>query len=285
MGYKGKLVRLFDRPGGRFLLGTAATVVARRVSHQDIKIAYVDACWTCRTGAQFVHYGAAFPRASENIQEWKKQTHRYASETRDHWLRFYEPKEGDTIIDVGAGHGEDTFTFSRLAGKTGRVIAIEAHPLSFKALQNFCRLNHLDNVTPIHLALMDKSGSVSIIESESWMENRVASDGEPASSTTAPAGTLDDLCRKLGIEEVSFLKMNIEGAERFALVGAEETMPRIQHICVACHDFRANQGHGEHFRTSAFAEQSLATHGFVLYFRSDDPRDYVRDQISGLRNI
>lgn len=284
MGYKAKIVHLLDHPGGRFLLGTVATTVARRVSHQDIKISYVDGCWTCRTGAQSLHYGAAFPCASENIQEWRKQTQRYTPETRDHWLRFYEPEEGDTIIDVGAGHGEDTFTFSRLAGKTGRVIAIEAHPLSFKALENFCRLNHLENVTPVHLALMDKPGSVRIIESEHWMENRVASDGEPASSTTAPAGTLDDLCRKLGIEQISFLKMNIESAERHALLGAEETMPRVRHICVACHDFRADHGHGEQFRTRAFVERFLAEHRFQAQWRLDDQRDYIRDQISGLRD-
>ena len=205
------------------------------------------------------------------------------SETRDFWLQYYEPKEGDTIVDVGAGHGENALAFSRAVGKSGRVIAVEAHPLSFKALRTFCRLNRLSNVTSVHLALMDKPGKVHIIESESWRENSVAVNGNSTSGIAVPAGTLDDLCLKEKIEEISFLKMNIEGAERYALPGAKTTMPRIGHICIACHDFRANQGHGEEFRTRAFVDRFLVEHGFELASRPDDPRDYIRDHVYGLR--
>lgn len=259
-------------------------MAARRLSRLDVKIAYTAGQWTRRIGAQRFLDGPNFIYIPENFQQWRQQTEHYASETRDYWLRFYEPKEGDTIIDVGAGHGEDTLTFSRLVGKTGRVIAIEAHPLSFKALKNFCRLNQLDNVAPVHLALMDEPGSVHIIESEIWLENRVTSNGEPPSSMTVPAGTLDDLCRRLGVREISFLKMNIEGAESYALLGAVETMPRIRHVCIACHDFRADQGHGDQFRTRAFVEQLLGNQGFTASFRLDDPRDYIRDQVSGSKS-
>lgn len=281
MSVRGALVRFLDHPGGRFILAKTASAFAQHITRSDVQIAYKNGQWRRCIGASVESVGPHFAYSRQVFREWRQQIENYAAETRDYWLRFYEPKEGDTIIDVGAGHGEDTFTFSRLVGKTGRVIAIEAHPLSFNALKNFCRLNNLDNVAPVHLALMDKPGSVHIVESESWMENRVTSNGEPASSMTVPAGTLDDLCRELGIREISFLKMNIEGAERYALLGAEETMPRIQHICVACHDFRANQGHGEHFHTRAFVEQLLSNQGFTLSFRPDDPRDYIRGQVFG----
>ena len=281
MSIRGAFVRLLDHPGGRFILAKTASASAQRITRSDVHIAYNNGQWTRRIGASVESIGPNFAYTRQIFREWRRQIENYAAETRDYWLRFYEPKEGDTIIDVGAGHGEDTFTFSRGVGKTGRVIAIEAHPLSFNALKNFCRLNHLDNVTPVHLALMDKPGSVRIIESESWLENRVTSNGEPASSMTVPAGTLDDLCRKLGIQEIPFLKMNIEGAERYALLGAEQTMPRIRHICVACHDFRANQGHGEQFRTRLLVEQLLGNRGFTLSSRPDDPRDYIRDQVFG----
>ena len=53
------------------------------------------------------------------------------------------------------------------------MIAIEAHPLSYTILKNFCRLNHLTNVTALQVALMDKPGKVRIVESESsWTEMR-----------------------------------------------------------------------------------------------------------------
>ena len=284
MSLRGAIVRFLDHPGGRFILAKAASASAQRITRSDVQIAYHQGQWTRRIGASVESVGPNFAYTREVFRSWRDRIEAYAAETRDYWLRFYEPKEGDTIIDVGAGQGEDALTFSRLVGKTGRIIAIEAHPLSFKALKKFCQLNELSNVTPVHLALMDKPGEVRIIESESWMENRVTSNGEPGSSMAAPAGTLDDLCRKLGIREISFLKMNIEGAERYALPGAEKTMPHIRHICVACHDFRADQGHGEEFRTRSFAERILANEGFAIEDRADDPRDYIRDQIWGRRS-
>ncbi|MFI5096536.1 MAG: FkbM family methyltransferase [Candidatus Acidiferrales bacterium] len=207
----------------------------------------------------------------------------YVSDAKDFWLQHYSPREGDVIVDVGAGRGEDTLTFSRAVGRTGRVIAIEAHPLSFAFLKSFCRLNRLANVTSLHLALMDKPGTVRIAESESsWMENAIEC-GEGSSGVPVQAVTFDSVCKEQGLKDIAFLKMNIEGAERYALPGMEPVLPRIRQICVACHDFRADMGHGEQFRTRAFVEQFLTAHGFRVASRWDDPRDYVRDHVFGLR--
>ena len=49
----------------------------------------------------------------------------------DTWYAFDQPMEGNTIIDVGAGIGEDAVVFSKLVGLSGRVVAIEAHPGTF----------------------------------------------------------------------------------------------------------------------------------------------------------
>ncbi len=282
MGYRGNLVRLLDRPGGRFALGGIATIASRHIARSDVKIGYTHGKWTARIGANLITIGPRFTYVPEAFQKWQERAEQYATETRDFWLQFYEPKEGDTIIDVGAGQGENTFAFSRAVGKSGLVIAIEAHPLSFKALKSFCRLNHLSNVTPIHVALMDKPGKVCIAEAKSWKENSVVN-GNCVFGMTVQAGTLDDLCLKEGIRDIAFLKMNIEGAERYALPGAENTMACVRHVCVACHDFRANQGHGEQFRTRAFVEAFLVHHGFTVSSRPDDPRDYIRDHVYGLR--
>jgi FkbM family methyltransferase len=281
LGYKKALIRLFDRPGGRFVLGKVATVVGRRISRTNITVEYVDGRWIRRIESCLIPGSPQFDYSYQSFCPWE-QKKEYASETWDYWLRFYRPSEGDTIIDVGAGHGEDTLTFSRVVGASGRVIAIEAHPLCFDGLKNFCRRNRLSNVQPVCLALMDKPGEVRLAESESWAENHVAFD-EDSSGITVPSGTLDDLCAQQGITDIAFLKMNIEGAERRALLGAKLTMPRIRQICVACHDFRSNQGHGEYFRTRIFVERFLSESGFVLCSRPDDPRDYVRDHVFGFR--
>jgi len=251
---------------------------------EDVEIAYVEGLWTHRVGPLFFPDGPRFNYTPPDFDSWKGQLERYVSETNEFWLQHYHPQEGDVVIDVGAGRGEDTLTFSRGVGETGRVIAIEAHPLSFAILKNFCRLNQLSNVTLLQLALMDKPGTVRIAESESsWMENAIEY-GDGSSGIPVRATTLNDVCEDQGLKDIAFLKMNIEGAERYALLGMEPVIQHIRQICVACHDFRSDHGDGEEFRTRGLVEQFLVEHGFTLASRPNDPRDYVRDHVFGLRH-
>lgn len=261
-------------------MGKIATRVIRGAD--ELEIAYLNGLWTRRAGRYFVPDSPTFEYTYDDFGKWKGIIDHYVADAEDFWLRHYQPKERDVILDVGAGRGEDTLAFSKAVGKTGRVVAIEAHPLSFAILKSFCMLNRLTNVTALQLALMDKPGKVRIVESNSsWMENAVEY-GNPSSGIDVTAGTLTEVCKQQGIEDIAFLKMNIEGAERYALRGMTSVMPRIRQICVACHDFRYELGHGEQFRTRAFVESFLIEHGFEIVSRFDDPRDYVRDHIFGI---
>jgi FkbM family methyltransferase len=276
------MIRLLDRPGGRLLLRTMAMRNIRQAGGSDISVDYINGLWTHRVGSDFFPDGFVFEYARADFESWKSQMERCSADTREYWLRHYDPREGDVIVDVGAGRGEDTVTFSRVVGKTGRVIAIEAHPLSFSILKSFCQLNRLANVTALHVALMDKAGIARIVESSSgWMENEVVRDETRRGQIRS--ATLDKVCEEQGIRDIAFVKMNIEGADRYALSGAHAMMPRIRQICVACHDFRADIDHRDHLRTRNFVEQFLTRHGFTLASRQDDPREYVRDHVFGFR--
>jgi FkbM family methyltransferase len=283
LSYKRLIVRLLDRPGGRFLLGKAATFYFRGHAGDHIEIVYRLGLWTRRINSDFFPDSASFDYTFQDFNLWKQQMERNVADTEEHWLYQYRPTIGDVVVDVGAGRGEDTITFSRAVGKTGRVIAIEAHPVSFAILQNFCRLNGLTNVIPLHVAVMDKRGEARIVESgSSWLENSVAP-VNGVSGTSVPSRTLDDICVEYGVERISFLKMNIEGSERYALRGMREILPRVRQICVACHDFRSDAGDGEGFRTRTFVQQCLETSGFTVRSRQGDERDYVRDHVFGVR--
>jgi FkbM family methyltransferase len=283
LSYRNAVIRLLDRPGGRFLLGKLATGYLKRIGGDGIELLYADRMWARRVGRNFFPDGRRFEYTFADFDIWRRQAEVYESDTREYWLRYYKPKEGDVVVDVGAGRGEDTLTLSKGVGKTGRVIAIEAHPGTYAILKSFCRLNGLSNVTVLQVAVMDKPGTVRIMESESsWTENAIDRSGK-ASDIEVGAATLEEVWREQGLREVAFLKMNIEGAERYALVGMGSLMQHTQQICVACHDFRSELGHGEEFRTRAFVEQFLKGHGFTIMSRSDDPRAYVRDHIFGVR--
>jgi len=282
MTIKKKIIALLDRRGLRPLLGKLATSYARTQSGADVEV-YYDGLWMHRVGKQFFPHGPRFTYNRDTLAALKDQPDRYRNDAHDFWFQHSMPQKGGVIVDVGAGRGEDAMAFSQAVGETGRVIAIEAHPLSFQILKRYCELNGLSNVTCLHLAAMDQPGTVTIEDAEIWEETAVGK-GAATNGTVVRATTLDEICEKEGVKDISLLKINIEGAERYALPGMERTLPFVRTICVSCHDFRSERGDGENFRTRAFTEKFLNDRGFQLASRPDDSRDYVRDHVFGLRD-
>lgn len=276
------LIKLLDRPGGRTILGAVATRYAQSTTRADIEIRYVEGLWVHRVGEYSCPSSPIFQYFADSFAKSLNQARDEVATAKDYWFQHYNPQDGDVIIDIGAGCGEDALAFSRAVGDAGRVIAVEAHPLTFKTLELFCRLNRLANTTPIWLALMGKSGSVSTVESDNW-EGHAVEWAQMPSRGSVTASTLDALCQSEGISDIAFLKLNIEGAELEAIHGMQATIKRIKAICIACHDFRADRGDGEHFRTRAIIEKFLQENGFSLASRPHDARPYVRDHVYGFR--
>lgn len=281
MTLKRLFVRFLDRPGGRNILGLFATRQAQRITGTDIEI-FHNGIWAFRYNKYCYPLDEVFNYYAGSYQNMITYADNCIINAHDYWYKYYVPREGDIIVDVGAGKGEDVAAFSQDVGKSGRVIAIEADPQTFTCLEHLCRLNRLSTTTALWCALMGKSGTVSLVESKQWEANEVRWDQSGLSSTTVPAFSLDMICEREGIKDIDFLKMNIEGAEREALAGMESSIKRIRHICIACHDFRAERGHGEYFRTRKIVEAFLEHNGFTIHSRDDDERDFVRDHVYGI---
>ncbi len=282
MTLKRAIIGQFDRSLGRPLLGALTTARARRLlKKKDVEVRY-DQLWLHRLGPYFIPDGTKFQYYDSTILSWKDEIPGYLRNAKDYWFSYYLPKPGDVILDVGAGRGEDVFAFSRVVGSSGRVVAIEAHPVSFRILEHFCRLNRLSNVTPIHVAIMDIPGIVTIDDGDRWEANAVSTTHKH-SGAAIKATTLDDICKEQKITKIDFLKINIEGAETFALQGMRDMIGKVRSVCVCCHDFRTERGHGEQYRTRDFVESFLTDNGFEVSRRADDPRDYVRDHLYGRR--
>jgi FkbM family methyltransferase len=128
--------------------------------------------------------------------------------------RFIRP--GDTVVDVGANVGALTVQASSLVGSTGQVISIEAHPRTFRYLMGNLRLNRCSNVTALNVAAGAAPGTVTFSDLKQDDVNRVADGG-----VTVPVDTLD---RQLSGIDVSLLKIDVEGYEKFVLEGATETL-------------------------------------------------------------
>ena len=277
------LVQQLDTDAGRPELARHATAVAREaMPGVDIEFSW-DGMWIRRVGTHYYPDPEMFSIPQKRRDQWPALADKHLRDADDYWFHVYKPRAGDTIVDIGAGRGEDVFAFSRAVGPEGRVWAIEPHPVSFQILRKFCALNGLSNVTALNFACVDRPASLQIETMPVWESNYVR-DGEPTPSSHAVEGvTFDSLSEQQGIGRIDFLKMNIEGAERTALPGCRNALQRTRNVCIAAHDFRAARGEGEDFRTLAFVREFLTAAGFRLITRDDEPRYYVPYHVHGAR--
>ncbi len=133
-------------------------------------------------------------------------------------------KEGDVCIDVGANFGWYTTLMSRLAGHAGCVHSFEPVPGSFFELKRNCELleDH-PKVFINNLALGDKQGivSINVFENEPTGHASLASYNTDGSTAfECKMITLDSYLEEQGIENVDFVKIDVEGAELMFLKGS-----------------------------------------------------------------
>jgi FkbM family methyltransferase len=283
-----RALRLIEQAGLTTPLALAGSLLARRATGRRDVALFFDEIWVRRVGDRCYGDRARFDYYVEELADWNRLHALWRDEPEDIWLYAYEPTPGDVIIDVGAGFGNDAVMFSRRVGPSGRVIAIEAHPVSFRKLQKTCKWSKLTNVEAIEVAIDANDGFVEIEGLDDNVGNSIARSGSADGGAsdaihTVKAVQFDNLAAELQLREIALFKMNIEGAERGALQGMTATLGRIRRIVVSCHDFRANAGEGEFFRTKDFVISTLRSVGFQLSFRESDPRPYVRDTVYGVR--
>lgn len=267
------VVGLLDRNYTRPLLAKLSSMAGWR---SGLRFYYDGVFWL------YVADGMALPRSRTfsfyrwDVDHLAERVAAFQQETQDYWFFRYRPKVGDTIVDVGAEIGTDAVVFSRSVGTTGRVIAIEAVPETYRMLLSTIRANKLANVVPIPKAVSDKPGLIRISTDKSAEANFISDTGELVESDT-----LDNMLAQY--ERIDLLKMNIEGAERLAINGMDRTINKTRHIAIACHDFVANEKRNEWFRTKDLVCSYLTSRGFTYVIRSDDPREYVRWHVHASR--
>ncbi|MEO6580148.1 MAG: hypothetical protein ABIN83_03225, partial [Sphingomicrobium sp.] len=78
--------------------------------------------------------------------------------------------------------------------------------------------------------------------------------------------------------------MNIEGAERGALAGLQLHADKIRHVAISCHDFVADAGGGNQFRTKKFVRNRLVELGFAIQEHTDAKTTWGMDVVFGNRS-
>lgn len=134
-------------------------------------------------------------------------------EAIDGYLRWYTPKPGDLVFDVGANCGVSTYAFSKLVGDSGRVIAFEPDPQNYSLLLRNIAHHQLKNVTPIKLAIAASRGTAPFHSEGTIGSGLARSSSRPSAGTVEMVKTitLADSFAEYG--EPAFCKVDIEGAE------------------------------------------------------------------------
>ena len=185
---------------------------------------------------------------------------------RDNWLYAYHPKAGDVVLDIGAGIGEEMMI---LAPQVKRMVCVEASDEVFRCLEKNIAANRLDNVTPLKCAISDRDGELRMTDTADHRTNHFVNEG----GVVVPTKTIESLCRSLGIDQIDFLKMNIEGAEKTAVQGFGDI--DIRHLVISCHNFLE----GEQFQTHDFVKAHLRDAGYNVLTRPHHPLPWTRCNI------
>lgn len=133
-------------------------------------------------------------------------------------------KGGDTFIDIGAYIGYYSILARNIVGESGKIIAFEPNPESYRMLRKNFSINAFRNCIPVNIAITDEENilklfigkynadSSSLFLAEEVNENRYVK---------VRTITLDKYCE---IHDIApdFLKIDAEGAEYRILKGMKK---------------------------------------------------------------
>jgi FkbM family methyltransferase len=164
--------------------------------------------------------------------------------------------EDAVIIDIGANIGAHTLSFAKLAHR-GHVIAFEADPKNFSLLSGnverlqspFASITTVQSAlwserTDLNFARIDQLAGCSFITPstdittiEAQIRNVVRN---PAMAdwrldihhSSIPAVALDDWVDEQNLRRLDLIKIDVEGSERFVLLGAQRTLRRFDPILI-----------------------------------------------------
>ncbi len=186
-----------------------------------------------------------------------------------------------TFVDIGANIGLYTALGMHQLDPRGRIVAFEPHPHSYRFLQKNISANQTGpeacpRVDGFNLAAASQPGQQELrLNPENHADNRLYQgtyQGKLESWEVLPVEgrPVDDVLAELGIEEVNFVKIDIQGYEQKAISGFQKTLARTKNVFLMSEFWpkglqEAGGGAMEYL-------QLLADLGFKLYELRERPR-------------
>ena len=206
-------------------------------------------------------------------------------------LRVYENSEiyffkkycrDDMIFtDIGGNVGLYSALALHTLNSDGKIIALEPHPESFALLsknieanQNLRGAENAPKVELFQMAASSQSGKRTLaLNPENKADNRVSDAPKEWESIPIDAKSMDDLLAEQKIEEVNFVKMDVQGYEHRILSGFTETLRRSKKTILLTEFWpqgMKNSGGDAHTYL-----QDLSDLGFKLYELKERPLGHI----------
>lgn len=187
-------------------------------------------------------------RRHNNVSYWY---HRGLYEPHVSALLQAHLRPGDNYWDVGAKAGYHALLAARIAGPAGKVVAFEPDPLACDIIEDELALNDLRCIVE-QAAVTDHVGRVTLRRHPNCLMSTLDGIIQEGETLEVEATTLDEMVARHGVPHL--IKMDIEGAEKYALPGGEAlfSLPDRPRLLLSVH--------GD--EVAAFCRQFLHDHGY-----------------------
>ena len=142
----------------------------------------------------------------------------YELEKQERFTQMVSPE--DIVFDIGANVGFYSLLASMLVGDLGRVISFEPVKRNINYLRQHLAINQIENVTVMEVAVSDRDGLASFDPSPEASMGHFSEAGAEQVQTVS----IDRLIELNQLPLPQVMKIDIEGAEMLALIGAQNTI-------------------------------------------------------------
>jgi FkbM family methyltransferase len=143
---------------------------------------------------------------------------------------------GATFIDVGANIGFYSVLAHGRVGPAGRVYSFEMDPRPLRCLRKTVTKFGLRSINVIEAAVADQDGRMSFTPKVEHGHNHIERSGGRGRSVRSLK--LDTWAADAGLQRVDVIKVDVEGAEKFVLAGARQTISRFKPLVLCEADMK-----------------------------------------------
>lgn len=139
---------------------------------------------------------------------------------------------GAYCLDAGANIGFFTLLMAHCAGREGRVAAFEPNPITVERLRHSLQLNNLSNIDVVPKAVAQQAGTTEFYLATEPEKSGISPvvDITPIQKIEVETISLDEYVASQEWPRVDIIKIDIEGYDCQALLGAKEIITRFHPV-------------------------------------------------------